>query len=67
MLDQLGDLIAARQPLILIHDNGAADQRQRCAEQLAELGYALEALFPLAPNTVICTIARHRNACPWML
>ena len=67
MLDQLGDLIAARQPLILIHDNGAADQRQRCAERIAELGYALEALFPLAPNTVICTIARHRNACPWML
>lgn len=67
VISLLYELIEKCKPLILIHNFDHSNESTRVAETLFSLGYDVESLFPLQPDTLICSKEAHRKLYPWLL
>jgi hypothetical protein len=66
-INSVAAIIQSCQPIILIHLPASTKESSSCKELLSNFGYAVEHLFELHPQIVLCTTAKHRDNCRWLL
>lgn len=66
-INSVAAIIQSCQPILLIHLPASTEESSTCKELLSNFGYAVEHLFELHPQIVLCTTAKHRDNCRWLL